>query len=62
MSPYTAKAHNTIYPVEMEVTVPRLEEAQVMELAEAAHKVCPYSKATRGNIEVTLKVRAPVQK
>ncbi|WP_338044598.1 organic hydroperoxide resistance protein [Paenibacillus periandrae] len=48
--------------VEMEVTVPKLEEAQVMELAEAAHKVCPYSKATRGNIEVTLKARAPAQK
>lgn len=28
------------------------EEAE--ELAEAAHKVCPYSKATRGNIDVKL--------
>ncbi|MBP1968163.1 Ohr subfamily peroxiredoxin [Virgibacillus natechei] len=29
-----------------------LEEAE--ELAESAHQVCPYSKATRGNIDVTL--------
>ncbi|NHN31992.1 organic hydroperoxide resistance protein [Paenibacillus agricola] len=48
--------------VEMEVTVPDLEEAQVMELAEAAHQVCPYSKATRNNIEVKLKVGTPVPK
>lgn len=32
------------------------EEAE--ELAEAAHKVCPYSKATRGNIEVKLNPQA----
>ncbi|MCU0401256.1 MAG: organic hydroperoxide resistance protein, partial [Algoriphagus sp.] len=30
-----------------------LEHAQ--QLVEAAHQVCPYSKATRGNIEVTVK-------
>jgi len=32
------------------------EEAE--ELAEAAHQACPYSKATRGNIEVKLKPEA----
>ncbi|WP_164669065.1 organic hydroperoxide resistance protein [Virgibacillus doumboii] len=32
------------------------EEAE--ELAEGAHQVCPYSKATRGNIEVALNPRA----
>ncbi len=32
------------------------EEAQ--ELAEAAHQACPYSKATRGNIEVKLNPQA----
>lgn len=32
------------------------EEAE--ELAEAAHQVCPYSKATRGNIDVTLNPQA----
>ncbi len=32
---------------------PSLEDAQ--KLANAAHEVCPYSKATRGNIEVNVK-------
>ncbi|GAB3067744.1 organic hydroperoxide resistance protein [Virgibacillus ainsalahensis] len=32
------------------------EEAE--ELAEAAHQFCPYSKATRGNIEVKLNPKA----
>ncbi|UUZ81869.1 organic hydroperoxide resistance protein [Paenibacillus sp. P26] len=47
---------------QMEVTIPDLSQDQVMELAKAAHEVCPYSKATRGNIEVELKARAPVPK
>lgn len=34
--------------------LPGLEQAQADELMEAAHQVCPYSKATRGNIESTL--------
>jgi len=38
------------------LSVPGLERAQVQELLEAAHQVCPYSKATRGNIEVELVV------
>jgi lipoyl-dependent peroxiredoxin len=41
--------------VELDVTLPGLEDAaQAVELVEAAHKVCPYSNATRGNIDVTL--------
>ena len=41
--------------VEMDVTLPSVEEAdQAVELVRTAHKVCPYSNATRGNIEVTL--------
>jgi organic hydroperoxide reductase OsmC/OhrA len=28
-----------------------------MKLAESAHRVCPYSRATRDNIEVSLSVR-----
>ena len=35
---------------------PALDAAQGRELMEAAHQVCPYSRATRGNIEVTLEV------
>lgn len=31
-----------------------LSAAQIQEIVEKAHQVCPYSKATRGNIEVNL--------
>ncbi len=35
---------------------PTLDAAHGRELMEAAHQVCPYSRATRGNIDVTLEV------
>ena len=34
--------------------LPGLEQAQADEIVEAAHQLCPYSKATRGNIDVQL--------
>jgi len=42
--------------VALHVTVPGMEKAAAQKLVEAAHQVCPYSNATRGNIEVTLDV------
>lgn len=42
--------------VELFVHAPALDEATAMELVERAHEVCPYSNATRGNVEVVLKV------
>jgi len=36
------------------VTLPSVEGDAAAELVREAHKVCPYSNATRGNIEVTL--------
>ncbi|GAA1294244.1 MULTISPECIES: organic hydroperoxide resistance protein [Brachybacterium] len=41
---------------ELEVVIPNLPHEQAQELADAAHQVCPYSNATRGNIEVTVTV------
>ena len=38
------------------LAVPGLERAQAQELIEAAHQMCPYSKATRNNIPVELAV------
>jgi osmotically inducible protein OsmC len=38
------------------IHVPGLEREKVREFAEAAHQVCPYSRATRGNISVELRV------
>jgi lipoyl-dependent peroxiredoxin len=48
--------------VGLDVTLPSIEDsATAVELVRAAHAVCPYSNATRGNIEVTLTANgAPV--
>jgi Ohr subfamily peroxiredoxin len=40
----------------LHVHVPGMEKDAAQKLVEAAHKVCPYSNATRGNVEVTLDV------
>jgi lipoyl-dependent peroxiredoxin len=41
--------------VELDVSLPSVEDpAMAAELVRAAHRVCPYSNATRGNIDVTL--------
>ena len=40
--------------VRLQVHLPGMERAAAQALVDAAHKVCPYSNATRGNIDVTL--------
>jgi osmotically inducible protein OsmC len=41
--------------VTLDVSLPGVEEqAKAIELVRAAHQICPYSNATRGNIEVLL--------
>ncbi len=42
--------------VELDVHIPNVDEATAQQLAEAAHRVCPYSNATRNNIDVKLSV------
>ena len=42
--------------VELDVHAPALDRATTEDLVAKAHQVCPYSNATRGNIEVTLSV------
>ena len=42
--------------VSMAVSVPGMDKAAVEALVKTAHEVCPYSNATRGNIDVTLTV------
>ena len=37
----------------LNVSVPGIERGQAQELIDAAHQICPYSKAVHGNIEVT---------
>lgn len=40
--------------VALGITVPGMEREQAQKIVDAAHIVCPYSNATRGNIDVTL--------
>jgi len=42
--------------VQLEVVIPDLSHEQAQALADAAHQVCPYSNATRGNIDVAITV------
>ncbi|MFP7286358.1 organic hydroperoxide resistance protein [Shouchella clausii] len=43
---------------ELEVVVKGVSEEEARELVEKAHEFCPYSKATRGNIQVKLTAKA----
>jgi osmotically inducible protein OsmC len=40
--------------VRLDVSLPGMDRADAQKLVDAAHQVCPYSNATRGNIDVTL--------
>ncbi|KFC67002.1 Organic hydroperoxide resistance protein [Devosia sp. LC5] len=42
--------------VALEVTIPGMDHDAALALVEKAHQVCPYSNATRGNIDVKLSV------
>lgn len=64
-SPSTVKATVSLHPdekggfklgVTLSVHIPGIESSQAHQLVEKAHAVCPYSNATRGNIDVQLEV------
>ena len=40
----------------LNVSLPGLERQAAQDLVDTAHQVCPYSRATRGNIDVTITV------
>lgn len=42
--------------IDLTVAVQGLDDADAHRLVEAAHQICPYSNATRGNIDVRLHV------
>ncbi|MCY4744372.1 organic hydroperoxide resistance protein [Pelomonas sp. UHG3] len=42
--------------VDMKISVPGMDRAQLEALVATAHEVCPYSNATRGNVDVTLTI------
>lgn len=43
--------------VRLDVSLPGMDRVAAQDLLEAAHQVCPYSNATRGNIEVTITLK-----
>jgi osmotically inducible protein OsmC len=58
----TAEERAFTIAVELDVKLPSLEGDAALDLVRAAHKVCPYSNATRGNIDVALSANgAPVE-
>ena len=42
--------------VKLQIHLPNLDRNEAQALVETAHQVCPYSNATRGNIEVELEL------
>jgi organic hydroperoxide reductase OsmC/OhrA len=40
----------------LNISLPGVEREAAQALADAAHQTCPYSKATRGNIDVTINI------
>jgi osmotically inducible protein OsmC len=43
--------------VKLLIEIPGVDHTKAEELAHKAHAICPYSNATRGNIEVILEIK-----
>ncbi len=56
IGPHGSKPGAFNIAVSMAVSVPGMDRAATEQLVAAAHEVCPYSNATRGNVDVTLTV------
>jgi Ohr subfamily peroxiredoxin len=56
IGPHTGKPGAFGIEVAMKIKVPGLDKAAAEKLVAAAHEVCPYSNATRGNVNVSLTV------
>lgn len=56
IGPMTGKAGAFCIAATLEVSIPGMERAAAEALVAAAHEVCPYSNATRGNVDVTISV------
>ena len=56
IGPMAGKAGAFSIAVAMTVSVPGMDRAALDALVKAAHEVCPYSNATRGNIDVTFTI------
>jgi osmotically inducible protein OsmC len=47
--------------VELHIRFPELSRAEAEDLVERAYKLCPFSNATRGNIDVALIIEEPAE-
>ena len=56
IGPMTGKEGAFGIAVTMAISVPGMDKAAAEKLVATAHEVCPYSNATRGNIDVALSV------
>jgi Ohr subfamily peroxiredoxin len=56
IGPHASKPGAFNIAVDMKVSVPDLDRAAAEQLVAAAHEVCPYSNATRGNVDVKIAV------
>ena len=56
VGPMSGKAGALNIAVAMRVSVADMDKAALESLVKAAHEVCPYSNATRGNVDVALSV------
>lgn len=56
IGPMTGKAGAFGIAVAMKISVPGMDRTALEALVKTAHEVCPYSNATRGNIDVSLTV------
>lgn len=56
IGPMTGKAGAFGISVAMKISVAGMDRAELEKLVATAHEVCPYSNATRGNIDVSLTV------
>ncbi|MFT7724222.1 MAG: organic hydroperoxide resistance protein [Roseateles sp.] len=54
IGPHAGKPGAFGIQVDMRIAVPGMDRAALEALVAAAHEVCPYSNATRGNVDVTL--------
>ena len=54
--PLTGKPGAYGIAVDLAVTIPRMARGEAEQLVAAAHEVCPYSNATRGNVDVNIHV------
>ena len=56
IGPMVGKAGAFSIDVSMTISIPGMDRAATEALVKAAHDVCPYSNATRGNINVAIRV------